>query len=61
MCVGGGRGGGNFELFFRGSCYAFNSSQEMRHGLPPAGPLRCTVGGMWYQIHTQIDTDFQIF
>ena len=29
--------------------------------MPPAGPLRCTVGGMWYQIHTQIDADFQIF
>ena len=33
----------------------------MRHGLPPTGPLRCTVGGMRYQIHTQIDTDFQMF
>ena len=28
--------------------------------MPPSGPSRCRVGGMWYQIHTQIDADFQI-
>ena len=61
VCVGGGGKGGNFELFFRGRCYAFNSSLERRHGVPPAGPSRCSVGGMWYKIHTQINADFQIF